>query len=124
MRVVKAEEASGSLDNVRANLAASFQSAVVDALVGRTLKAAKLVGAERIVVAGGVGANRHLRSRLVDGFAGTVHFPPLAYCTDNGAMIAVAGALRLAEGKEAGEILSRARWSLESLEPPATAVAR
>ncbi len=118
MRVVKSEDAAGNLENARANLAASFQSAVVAALVGRTLKAAKDVGAKRIIVAGGVGANRQLRAELLDGFSGQVHFPPLEYCTDNGAMIAVAGALRLSDAKDAGEILSRARWSLEELEPP------
>lgn len=121
MRVVQAETRAGSLDSARADIAASFQSAVVEALVGRTLKAAESVEASRIVVAGGVGANRQLRRQLVAGFSGEVHFPPLEYCTDNGAMIAIAGALRISDGERSGEILARARWSLESLAPPAVA---
>ncbi|HET6586594.1 MAG TPA: tRNA (adenosine(37)-N6)-threonylcarbamoyltransferase complex transferase subunit TsaD, partial [Oleiagrimonas sp.] len=76
-------------------------------------------GAERLVVAGGVGANRHLRERLAeagaaDGFR--VYFPRLEFCTDNGAMIAQAGAIRLAAGQVDGpEIRVQPRWSLEDL---------
>jgi len=124
MRAVKAHETKGDVDAVRADLAASFQAAVVDALVARTLKAAGQVEAERIVVAGGVGANKRLRYALEDGFDGRVHFPPMEYCTDNGAMIAIAGALRLADAARADEILATARWSLDDLVPPASAAAQ
>ena len=72
-------------------------------------------------VAGGVGANLLLRRELAARFQGRVHYPRLEYCTDNGAMIAVAGALRLADATEATEIRAVARWSLETLRPPAAA---
>ena len=90
----------------------------MDTLVTRTLQAAAHVGAQRIVIAGGVGANRLLRSELEVRFDGTVHYPRIEFCTDNGAMIAVAGALREAEGAAAGEIEARARWPLDSLAEP------
>jgi N6-L-threonylcarbamoyladenine synthase len=115
---VRAADAGGRLEDCRRDIAASFQRAAVDTLVGRTLKAAREEGLERIVVAGGVGANRLLRQDLALRFDGEVFYPRLAFCTDNGAMIALAGALRLADAREAGEIRARARWSLESLAAP------
>ncbi len=118
MQAVQAAEAAGRLADRRADIAASFQRAAVDTLVGRSLQAARAEGLSRIVVAGGVGANRLLRSEIASRFDGTVYYPRLAFCTDNGAMIAIAGALRLADAGEAGEIRARARWSLESLAPP------
>ena len=107
------------LDARKADVAASFQRAAVDALVGRALKAAKERRLERIVVAGGVGANRLLRAEIADRFSGRVYYPRLEFGTDNGARIAVAGALRLADAGDADEILANARWSLESLSAPA-----
>lgn len=120
MLEVRRAEAEGDLERRKADLAASFQRAAVDALIGRTLKAARKLRFERIVVAGGVGANRLLRQDLAARFDGTVYYPRLAFCTDNGAMIAVAGAMRLAEAGAAGEIRAQARWPLESLQAPAT----
>ncbi len=120
MLEVRRAEADGDLERCKADLAASFQRAAVDALIGRTLKAARKLGFERIVVAGGVGANRLLRQDLAARFEGTVYYPRLAFCTDNGAMIAVAGAMRLAEAGDAGEIRAQARWPLESLQAPVT----
>jgi len=120
MLEVREAEKAGRLEARRADLAASFQRAAVDALVGRTLKAAADEGLERIVVAGGVGANRLLRRDLATRFDGNVYYPRLEFCTDNGAMIAVAGALRVAEAKSASEIRAQARWPLETLAPPAT----
>jgi len=120
MLEVREAEKAGRLEARRADLAASFQRAAVDALVGRTLKAAADEGLERIVVAGGVGANRLLRQDLAARFDGNVYYPRLEFCTDNGAMIAVAGALRVAEASSASEIRAQARWPLESLAPPAT----
>jgi len=120
MLEVREAEKAGRLEARRADLAASFQRAAVDALVGRTLKAAADEGLERIVVAGGVGANRLLRRDLAARFDGNVYYPRLEFCTDNGAMIAVAGALRVAEAKSASEIRAQARWPLETLAPPAT----
>jgi N6-L-threonylcarbamoyladenine synthase len=120
MLKVREAEKSGSLDKSRADLAASFQRAVVDTLVKRTLKAARDKSAERVVVAGGVGANELLRHELADRFTGTVYFPRLRYCTDNGAMIAVAGAMRLGDAEKPATIHARARWSLETLARPAS----
>jgi len=120
MLEVRKAEAAGTLDAVRADIAASFQAAAVESLVGKALKAAEREGLARIVVAGGVGANRRLRSEIAERFPGDVYYPRLEFCTDNGAMIAVAGALRLADAKQADAILAQARWPLESLGKPAT----
>jgi len=117
LEVVKAKE-SGTIDAQRADLAASFQRAAVDTLVGRSLQAAKSRTLDRIVIAGGVGANQLLRQEMARRFPGEVHYPRLAYCTDNGAMISVAGALRLAEATDADEIRAQARWSLDTLGVP------
>ncbi|MBT8081438.1 MAG: tRNA (adenosine(37)-N6)-threonylcarbamoyltransferase complex transferase subunit TsaD [Gammaproteobacteria bacterium] len=119
MLEVRKAEAAGKLANRKADLAASFQRAAVDTLVAKSLRAARAEGLERVVVAGGVGANRLLRHEMAARFEGEVYYPRLAFCTDNGAMIAVAGALRLAEAGEASEIRAQPRWSLESLGVPA-----
>lgn len=118
MLQVRASEAAGDLERDRADIAASFQRAAVDTLVGKTLHAARQERAARIVVAGGVGANALLRAELAARFDGRVHYPRPAFCTDNGAMIAVAAALRLAGASPAGTIEARARWPLDSLSPP------
>jgi len=118
MLEVKKAAANGDLDASRAHIAASFQRAAVDTLVGKSIKAAKSSGLERIVVAGGVGANRLLRHDMSQRFPGEVFYPRFEFCTDNGAMIAVAGAMRLAEAQGAAEIKAVARWSLESLQAP------
>ena len=103
----------------RADAARAFQEAIVEVLVKKSLKAMKQTGLRRLVVAGGVGANRQLRSTL-DAEAKRrrlrVHYPELEFCTDNGAMIALAGALRLAAGspvKPAGAFAVQPRWPLE-----------
>ncbi len=118
MLEVRKAEAAGRLEESRADLAASFQRAAVDTLIGKSIKAAKAEGLKRIVVAGGVGANRLLRKEMAERFDGEVYYPRLAFCTDNGAMIAVAGAMRLAEADAANEIKAQARWSLETLGTP------
>jgi len=120
MLEVRKAEASGKIESCRADIAASFQRAAVDTLVGKALKAAKAGGFERIVVAGGVGANRLLRAEIAERFSGEVFYPRFEFCTDNGAMIAAAGAYRLAEAKEASEIQAKARWSLDTLDVPAS----
>lgn len=84
------------------DLCAAFQGAVVGALVQKTVRAARAEGVERVVLAGGVAANRGLRASMAAACArrGLALFvPPFASCTDNGAMIAYAGALRLAAGE-------------------------
>jgi len=118
MLEVRKAEADGCLDERRADLAASFQRAAVDTLIAKSIKAARAEGLDRIVVAGGVGANKLLRKEMAERFEGEVYYPRLAFCTDNGAMIAVAGALRLAEADTASEIKAQARWSLETLGVP------
>jgi len=117
LEVRRAEEA-GSVDAVRANIAASFQRAAVDTLVTKALQAADQKGFERIVVAGGVGANRLLRSEIAERFSGRVYYPRMEYCTDNGAMIAIAGAMRVTEASSASEIKAQARWPLDKLAVP------
>ncbi len=115
--------AEGNIDTVRADIAASCQCAAVDTLVSRALQAAKKTGLERIVVAGGVGANTHLREELAERFGGRVYYPRLEFCTDNGAMIAIAGSLRLSDAAQPATIIAKARWSLDTLSPPGTACA-
>ena len=100
----------------KADVAASFQSAVVDVLVAKCLQALEATGHSRLVVAGGVGANRALRERLereTRAVGATVHFPPIALCTDNGAMIAFAAALKAGSGAP-GEpgFAVKPRWAL------------
>jgi N6-L-threonylcarbamoyladenine synthase len=119
MLKVRAATEEGDLDAVRADIAASFQQAVVDTLVSRTLKAADHLGVDRLVIAGGVGANRALRDELKNRFRGRVFYPRIEYCTDNGAMIAMAGAMRLSEADTPIEIKAVARWPLQNLLPPA-----
>ncbi len=118
MLVVRKAEQEGTIDAQRANIAASFQRAAVDTLIGRTLRAAKSEQLDRVVIAGGVGANKLLRHDMAKRFEGDVFYPRMQYCTDNGAMIAVAGALRLADAGTPGEIRAQARWALDSLLPP------
>lgn len=118
MLLVRQAEADGNIDALRADIAASFQRAAIDTLIGRALKAAKSEGAERIVVAGGVGANVLLREELAMRFSGSVFYPRHEFCTDNGAMIAIAGAMRLADAQKPATIQATARWSLETMRPP------
>ena len=91
--------ASGQLDDgCRADIAAGFQAAVIDVLVAKSLSALKATGMSRLVVSGGVGANQRLReqlSRQARQRGAEVVYPPLNLCTDNGAMIAFAAALRV-----------------------------
>ena len=114
--------ADGSLpDAARADVAASFQAAVVDTLTGKCRQALAATGLARLVVAGGVGANRALRASLADlgrQVGARVYYPRPALCTDNGAMIAYAGWCRRTEGAEKPRIVARPRWPLDELRPP------
>ncbi len=104
----------------RADLAAELQAAIVDVLVGKSMAAVEQTGVPRLVVAGGVGANRRLRERLTAAarrLGCAVFYPPFEFCTDNGAMIAFAGALRLQQDQRpaAAGFTVRPRWDLASL---------
>ena len=106
-------------EQTRADLAASTQAAIVEVLVKKSLLALKATGLKRLVVAGGVGANARLREQL-DAACGKrgvqVHYPELSLCTDNGAMIAMAAALRVQRGlavpRRDGGFEVRPRWEL------------
>jgi N6-L-threonylcarbamoyladenine synthase len=106
-------------EQARADLAASTQEAIVDILVRRSMAALEATGSTRLVVAGGVGANAELRGRLTregEKRGARVHFPELALCTDNGAMIALTAAMRLQRGIAAASLENafdvRPRWPL------------
>lgn len=109
----------------KADIAAAFQHAIVEVLVAKSTDAVSRTGLDQLVVAGGVGANRSLRDALAqkaaaEGFK--VFYPPLDLCTDNGAMIAFAGAQRLqARVIESRGFSVRPRWDLEELRRPAIA---
>lgn len=108
-------------DAEKADLCAEFQAAIVEVLAAKALAALKATGLKQLVVAGGVGANRALRAALDAGVraAGArVFYPELELCTDNGAMIAFAGAQRLtfaAAAKQAGSFGVRPRWALQEV---------
>ncbi|MCC6608424.1 MAG: tRNA (adenosine(37)-N6)-threonylcarbamoyltransferase complex transferase subunit TsaD [Burkholderiales bacterium] len=109
----------------RADIACAFQEAVVAVLAAKCVAAMEATGLQELVVAGGVGANRQLRAAL-DAAAARhgfrVRYPALELCTDNGAMIALAGALRLAAAgggrRGEGSFTVRPRWALDSLAQP------
>ena len=108
-----------------ADLAASYQAAVVDVLATKTVAAARRTGVRSLVLAGGVAANQALRDRLAGevaqrwpvGGAPEVRYPPLWLCTDNAAMIAAAGSWRLREADQGWSLDVRPRWPLAELPP-------
>jgi N6-L-threonylcarbamoyladenine synthase len=115
----------GITQQTRGGIALSFQEAMVEVLTEKSLAALTQTGLTQLVVAGGVGANRQLRASLSRRAAETgavVFYPELEFCTDNGAMIAFAGAMRLqqsgARDQQAGSFTVRARWDLEISEAP------
>lgn len=114
------QQPDGVTEKQRADLAASTEAAIVDVLGGKAIKAMKRTGLKRLVVAGGVGANGPLRNKLLaemHKLGGEVFFPPLEFCTDNGAMIAFAAAMRVKAGlvdldDESHAFTVRPRWDL------------
>jgi N6-L-threonylcarbamoyladenine synthase len=107
----------------RADLARAVQESIVETLTAKALRALDYTGLDVLVVSGGVGANRALRERLTEAVGqrgGRVYYPRLEFCTDNAAMIALAGLARLSAGQHEGlAIEARAHWPLESLPPVA-----
>jgi N6-L-threonylcarbamoyladenine synthase len=120
LTAVRQAGGSNVCEQARADIARGFVDAVVDVLAAKSLRALDVTGFATLVVAGGVGANRQLRERLQQDTAARgarVFFPPLALCTDNGAMIALAGLSRLRRSDPAALARSlsfsvRPRWSL------------
>ncbi|VAX00171.1 N(6)-L-threonylcarbamoyladenine synthase [hydrothermal vent metagenome] len=106
----------------RADIARAFQDALVDTLLIKCRRALKQTGMQRLVIAGGVSANQQLRNNLQadakkEGFS--VFYPRPAFCTDNGAMIAFAGALRIVAGERIGLAFNgRPRWPIDTLDAP------
>ena len=120
--LTQAKKLGTELEARKADLAASTEAAIVDVLVKKTLTALKQTGLKRVVVAGGVGANRHLRAQLNAACAQhkvRVHYPELHLCTDNGAMIAMAAAMRLQAGQQTANrdyaFDVKPRWPLDAL---------
>jgi N6-L-threonylcarbamoyladenine synthase len=122
-QVLLAWQQSDQSDQTRADIARAFEEAIVDTLLIKCRRALAETGAKRLVIAGGVGANQRLREELAaagtkDGFK--TYFPRLQFCTDNGAMIALAGAIRLAHGQHQDESVQVfPRWDLQTLPPAA-----
>ena len=102
-----------------ADIAAAFEDAVVDTLFIKCRRALEQTQIPRLIMAGGVSANKSLRARLANDLDAEVFYPPANLCTDNGAMIAYAGAFRLQAGETAPlEINTRARWPMAELAVP------
>lgn len=123
--LTQAKKLGDELEHRKADLAASTQAAIVDVLVKKTLNALKQTGMDRVVVAGGVGANKLLREQLNAECAKRkirVHYPELHLCTDNGAMIAMAAAMRIQSGQQqASKTYAfdvKPRWPLDAIVEP------
>lgn len=99
----------------RADVAASFEAAMVETLVKKSLRALKAKDSKRLVIAGGVGANKRLRAALAEAceeVGARVFYPRPVFCTDNGAMVALAGALHQRAAPAEGAIVARPRWPI------------
>ncbi|QIL19670.1 tRNA (adenosine(37)-N6)-threonylcarbamoyltransferase complex transferase subunit TsaD [Thermomonas sp. HDW16] len=118
-QVLLAWRDSDQTDTTKANIARGFEDAVVDTLAIKCERALEAAGCDTLVVAGGVGANKRLRAKLqamAEKRGGRVCFPRPALCTDNGAMIAFAGALRLQAGQhDDASVRVTPRWDMATL---------
>jgi N6-L-threonylcarbamoyladenine synthase len=107
-------------ETVKANIAFAFEESITDVLVKKSIKALNQTGYKRIVVSGGVGANKKLREKLLLNSKShnfKVFFPKLEFCTDNGAMIALAGCLRShLSSKSDYKFSVKPRWKLSEIE--------
>src|SRR5215470_6393925 len=116
LHAVRAREMTPEL---RSAVAHAVQEAIVETLVAKALRALEQTGLDALVVSGGVSANRSLRARLTETVGrrgGRVYYPRIEFCTDNAAMIAVAGLARLAAGQhDSLSITARAQWPLSEL---------
>ncbi|WP_295528779.1 tRNA (adenosine(37)-N6)-threonylcarbamoyltransferase complex transferase subunit TsaD [uncultured Pseudacidovorax sp.] len=128
--LTQTQKLGAELEARKADLAASTQAAIVEVLVRKSLAALAQTGLQRLVVAGGVGANKLLREQLNAACARRkvrVHYPELALCTDNGAMIALAAAMRIQSGLSQPEARYafdvKPRWPLDALAEAAPASA-
>ena len=122
--MVQAKKLGETLEARKADLAASTEAAIVDVLIRKSMAAMRESGLRRLVVAGGVGANRQLRRQLNAACAAQgvrVHYPELHFCSDNGAMIAMAAAMRLQSGQQkasgAYAFDVKPRWPLDQIAP-------
>lgn len=122
--VLHAVRAADMNDTVRADIACGVQEAIVETLAAKAMRALEQTGLDVLVVSGGVSANQSLRERLAEVVrrrGGRIYFPRIEFCTDNAAMIAVAGLARLAAGQQDDEnartIQARAQWPLPTLRP-------
>jgi len=119
--VVHALRGREMTDTVRADVAAGVQLSIVETLTAKALLALEETGLDTLVVSGGVSANRSLRERLAEATrrrGARVYYPRIEFCTDNAAMIAVAGLARLEAGQhDSLSVQARARWPLETLNP-------
>jgi len=120
--IMRLQQDNQLTEQARAKVAKSFQEAVVDCLWKKCERALNETQSNKLVVAGGVSANQYLQAvfnEKAQKIGASVYFPPLSYCTDNGAMIAYAGFLRFKAGQtDASQSVSvRARWPLDELKP-------
>jgi N6-L-threonylcarbamoyladenine synthase len=120
--LTQSQKLGADLEARKADLAASTQAAIVEVLVKKSMMALRQTGSKRLVVAGGVGANRELRDQLNTQCAKAgvrVHYPEMHLCTDNGAMIALAAAMRLQAGVQAASLdysfEVKPRWPLAQI---------
>lgn len=117
--VLHAVRANEMTDSLRADVAHAVQEAIVETLVAKSVRALEQTGLDALVVSGGVSANRMLRRRLTEAVGergARVYYPRIDFCTDNAAMIAIAGLARLTAGQhDTLAIRARAQWDLQSL---------
>ncbi|WP_283787915.1 tRNA (adenosine(37)-N6)-threonylcarbamoyltransferase complex transferase subunit TsaD [Bermanella sp. WJH001] len=118
--IAKCQEETGLTEQDKADIALAFEQAAVDTLAIKCKRALEQTGRKRLVIAGGVSANKYLREKLhalMDKLNGEVFYPRPEFCTDNGAMIAYAGCQRMKAGqKDNEEIVIHPRWPMDSLE--------